>query len=742
MDKQGILNDKTKSEFDGPKTVGTSPVGEPTPRRGAVPSLRWAVTVTVVTLWSFTIVAAYFWAHKPFNASIVAGLGRSLLSVAVWLGMTWLGSALGRRVAGGLLAEEAPLTRLALASGLGLGLLSLLTLGLGAVGLLRAGVAWGLVLVLGALLRRDLRASLTDLRAGLPLAWPGGGFHRWLAVYVIASLTLTFLMALAPPTGWDALVYHLTGPHLFMEAGRVTHPIDLPYLGFPQLGEMQFTLGILLVGDGPAPLLHFGYGLLGVIVTAALARCIFGGEVVWPTAALLLSAPSLLWLMSRAYVEATLLFYVTAALYAFIRWRELDAQGKANAGVSNSKIAQRGLTDPRSRPGSLSLSRTKSRPRGFAWLWLAGAFCGFSAGVKYTAVAVPVALGLSLLWTSRRDGPRVAIGRLAGLAVVTVAVTLPWLLENWLTTGNPLYPFFFSGLYWDEWRAWWYERPGTGLATTAPWRLLTAPLEATILGVEGGEPYGATIGPLLLMTAPLLIAVWRGLNREERSAVGHLLFFFGLNYALWLVGLARSALLVQTRLLLPVFGVVAILGAVGLDRLAILRRRQLAVDWLARAVVSLALALLLFSTLTVFLRIKPLPVALGLESRDDYLARRLGIYHLAMEGVNALPADSRVVFLWEPRSYACRVDCWPDALLDRFLHLTYLHPDADSIARAWREAGVTHVLLYRRGMGAIIEAGFDPVTPRDLAIMDNLQTFHLSPIAEWGDAYLLYELIP
>jgi hypothetical protein len=45
-------------------------------------------------------------------------------------------------------------------------------------------------------------------------------------------------------------------------------------------------------------------------------------------------------------------------------------------------------------------------------------------------------------------------------------------------------------------------------------------------------------------------------------------------------------------------------------------------------------------------------------------------------------------------------------------------------------------------MKAIIEDGFDPVTPRDLQIMDDLQAHHLSPLQEWGDAYVLYEIKP
>jgi len=671
---------------------------------------QWIMKVAAVILWLFAVVAAYFWAHKPFSADTAAGLGRSLANVAAWLMMTWLGTALGRRAIGGPLADEPPATRLALSAGIGLGLISLLTLGLGASGLLRPVAAWGLVLALGIALRHDLWASLADLRA-VRLPRPANGFQRWLAVYGGASLLLTFLTTLAPPTGWDTLVYHLTGPRLFVETGRIVHPIDLPYLGFPQLGEMQFTLGLLLVGEGVAPLLHFGYGLLALVITASLAQRAFGKDVAWLAAALLLSVPTLFSLMARAYVDATLLFYATAALYAFLRWRESRAQRNATGG------------------------------RG--WLVAMGLFCGFSGGVKYTAVAIPIALGLSLTWVSRRDGPRAITGRLALVAAVALVVALPWTVKNWLTTGNPVYPFLFSdGVYWDAWRAWWYDRPGTGLASTAPWRLLTAPLEATVLGTEGTPLYEATIGPLLLTGALLLAVVWRSLSREEQAVVGHMLLFFGVNYALWLNGLARTALLLRTRFLFLVFGVVAVLGGVALDRLRSLRRPQLAVDWLARAVVGLTLALLLFSMLTRFVHINPLPVVLGLEAREDYLARRLGWYYAAVEDVNReLPPDAVLLFLWEPRSYHCTADCRPDALLDRFLHTTHLYGyDAARIAAAWRAEGVTHVLLHRTGLEHIIEAGFDPITPDDLRVLDELRTHHLVLVENFGDVYELYRL--
>ena len=674
-------------------------------RKNPTPWVGWAVKISASILWVFAMVAAYFWAHKPFGPA----LARTLSTILVWVGLSWLGMGLGRLVAGNVLSEEPPITRLALSAGTGLGLLSLLTLGLGLVGILRPVVTWGLVLVMGLILRRHLLASLVDLRA-VKFPHPENRFERWLVVFAGLSLLLTLLTALAPPVGWDTLVYHLTGPRLFIEAGRVLHPFDLPYLGFPQLGEMLFTLGMLVAGEGMGPLLHFGYGLLALAVTASLARRAFGKNVALLATALLLSVPTLLSLLTRAYVSGMLLFYASAALYAFLRWRE--------ARTVQSAVDGRG------------------------WLLLIGLFCGFCGGVKYTAVGIPFALALSIAWASRRDGPRVAVGRVAIVALVAILAVLPWLLENWMTTGNPVYPFFLSGgVYWDEWRAEWYDRAGTGLAATAPWRLLTAPFEATILGTEGTSLYDASIGPLLLASAVLLIVVWQAVSRRERVTVRHMLLFFGVNYGLWLSGLARTALLRRTRFLFPVFGVVAVLGSVALDRMSSLRRPKLDTLWIVRAVVSLTLSLLLLSTVTRFVQINPLLVTIGLEDREDYLTRRLGWYYAAMQYVNReLPDDAVILFLWEPRSYHCQRTCWPDALLDRWLHTTHLHGhDPDAVVAAWQAEGVTHVLISRTGYQAVVEGKFDPVTEADQTTLASVLSSRMEFVANFGGTHELYK---
>jgi len=298
-------------------------------------------------------------------------------------------------------------------------------------------------------------------------------------------------------------------------------------------------------------------------------------------------------------------------------------------------------------------------------------------------------------------------------------------------------------VYWDDWRAWWYDRPGTGLAYTAPWKLLTAPWDATIWGVEGAAGYSATIGPLFLALLPLLLPVWRRLPARRRRWLAAALAFCSVLYAFWLWGIARSALLLQTRLLFPAFGVLALVVGETVDELRLLPARPLNLGWLVRAITVIVLVLTLAGMLLSFVQERPLGVLLGFESEGDFLNRRLGWYAVAIDYINReLPPGAVVLFLWEPRSYPCQVACRPDALLDRWLHTTHLYGhDAKTIADVWRAQGVTHVLLYRTGYEAIVAAGFDPITEADQTTLAELLGEEIL-VSDLGGVYELYALSP
>ncbi|MGH2593156.1 MAG: ArnT family glycosyltransferase, partial [Anaerolineae bacterium] len=566
---------------------------------------------------------------------------------------------------------------------------------LGSIGALRAEAGWALLAIAIVRFLPSIRAWLSDL-GSLPraLAVPRG-LSRWAAAYCIFALSIAFLHALAPATAWDALVYHLKGPDLYLAAGRIGHPIDLPYLGFPQFQEMLFLLA-RLIGAPTVALLHWVFAVATVLLIHSMARRIWGEVAGWLAMAIFLSAPSIVGLAGSPYVDLTLAFHVTAAFACMRHWRAGEDGG---------------------------------------WLRLAGLFAGFAMATKYTAAAAVVGLVVLVFFGDW--------SRLLQYVGIVVLAASPWYLKNLIVTGNPVYPFFFDAPYWDSLRAAWYSRLGTGLAFTSPLRLLTAPIEATLLGVQGRQPFDATIGPLFLMFVPVaIIGVRRRLPGFEHAFVRDwmrdALIVCGVVYLGWLAMIAASALLAQTRLLFPIFPLLAVMAAGGFYTLRQSETLSAGARRVVSAVVAAWLALTAFGLAIDFGASGVASALSGGRSRDDYLVDRLGWHVLAMQSINRLPAGSRVMFLWEPRSLYCRLECHPDALLDRWWHARRVIGSPDAIAEAWRAAGITHVLLFRAGYQFILDDSFDPITAEDQAALATLIDSHLTLVQNLGDEYEVY----
>jgi len=127
-----------------------------------------------------------------------------------------------------------------------------------------------------------------------------------------------------------------------------------------------------------------------------------------------------------------------------------------------------------------------------------------------------------------------------------------------------------------------------------------------------------------------------------------------------------------------------------------------------------------------------------LESRDENLTRRLGAHYEAMEQINVrLPEDATVLFLWEPRSYYCLLDCRPDSILDEFPHAVDQYGSADAIAQAWRDKGITHILLHRTGLNFIRSESPEKINQTVLA---ELEANYWQPLFDVAGAYQVYQL--
>ncbi len=660
------------------------------------------IAYLLAAAWLIAIVVAYYWVHTPYLlpvplGAIAARMGKSVLNIAAVSLTMALGGALGRAMRKDLtpLSDE---EQIVLQGLLGLALISVAVLAVGLVGLFPPPwLAWLLLVILLVLLRQQAYDWLRQVIAALKrLAAPADDtFTRWLRRGVLLLLGLATVMALAPPTAWDALMYHLIGGRIYLAAGRIISVPDNFRLGFPQLALMLYTWLMILAHPATGALLHACFGGLLLLALHGAARRLGYPHAGWLAAATLLLSDTLWGEFSRAYSDLAAMAYAFAALMALLAWQE---------------TAQR-----------------------WRFLLLAGVFSGCMMGTRYTALGAALGIGVVMLWLARRRGIRYMLTRGAALVLTAVLAFSPWMIKNALVDGNPLAPYLWGAPGYDDLDRLYEQRPGTGFGVGT---LLLAPLQATIFGIEGKLPYNNASGPLFFALLPLTFIGWRQRPPHERAFLSALLIFCLPPLLVWLAGAGITTRLAHLRYLFPMFPALALAVSIGLASL-----KEALLYKIGQAVVLGALAIsVVFSSLT-FTASGAARVVLGLEDEDDYLTRTLGAHYLAMQQINTLPRDARVLMLWEPRGFYCFPRCIPDDALDRWWHDRQLEEDPIRIAHRWRAEGITHVLIYEAGGRFLLhEEPFDPLREEDVAALDRLRGKALALIWEVTDVYALYEL--
>ena len=671
-------------------------------------SRRYWLFTALFILWVFFVLGSFFAAQKPFSASNAQAAIRTFLdlTVAGWLAL--LALAIGTRLLRTLLQTElSPPEALIFGTALGLGTLGLLSLILGLTGLFHPAVAYGVTIALSAVFAPQivrLFRQWRDWRLSNRPSWP-------IALYLSLMALFTVVVALLPPTDWDGLFYHLTGPKLYLQSGGIRGGVDIPHLNFPSLMEMLYAWAMLLRGDVAAKLLHtlFGFLLAGLVYLTA--RRFLSRKSAWPAVTIFASMPMVSTLAGWAYNDLALAFFQLACLYAFVN---------SQLSIRNSQFATR------------------------RWLVLSGIFAGLAMGLKYTGFVTPLVIGGLILWRTCRNSSLKRGSLDFGIFSLSILpVALPWYVKNLALTGNPVYPFlydWFGGQFWDVFRADWYSAAGTGIGFR-PGTLLALPWLLT-LGIGDPSYWDGRTGPLFLLFLPLVLLY--GLFRCRRDApdrpvaLNTLLTFALAQFAFWTIGVIWSGALRQSRLLLPCLVALApVAGWLWAD-LPRFDRPQFSISGFVRLAVILVLLLLLTDATLLALEADPLPYLVGEETRDEHLTRRLGAHYAAMQQINKdLPADATVVFLWEPRSYYSQCDCRPDSILDTFPHLVHQYGSANAIAQAWRQEGVTHVLIFRSGLDFVLNESPDMV---DTAVLTELEHCYLRLLFDVVGAYQVYAL--
>ncbi|TSC86344.1 MAG: Dolichyl-phosphate-mannose-protein mannosyltransferase protein [Microgenomates group bacterium Gr01-1014_16] len=208
--------------------------------------------------------------------------------------------------------------------------------------------------------------------------------EKLLFLLIVIQCLVNLIGALGAEIGFDALWYHLMIPKIWLQNHSI---FFIPGAQFKYSVMPMLTEMFYFIF--PGKLIHFSFGILSLIVTYKISRSML--------AVLILSSNLVFgWLSTSAYIDLARTFFEILALYLFL----------------DNKIYKSAIV------------------------------LGLAASTKLLAFG-SLPIFWILIWLKTKS-----LKYIIHYSVFMILVVSPWLLRAYLSTGNPVYPFF-SPLYTD-----------------------------------------------------------------------------------------------------------------------------------------------------------------------------------------------------------------------------------------------------------------------------------------------------
>lgn len=538
-------------------------ISEPAPAARRRTGLMLALLMTVLV----ALIAAHGSGDGAMGAAVaLATIVQSGAAPLVWM----LGAAgLGAIALRSMRRDETADAPAGIGATIGVGVALMLWLShlLGVAGAMRTGwagllIAWTPVIVgVGALVWRARWRAIEPRRAAPDVA-------LWL-VPMLGAAVLLVAACVPPGTLWrseagqfDTLSYHLQLPREWLGAGRLWPHEHNAYSWLPGYVEAAFlhvsamtwppgdardpaVVGLPTHAILSAQLLHelitLAAAWAAADATRAVVRC-FGLRVHEKSTALSGSvAPSVVLLTPWTIVVGASAYNENAVLLML-------ASAVAIAGVSCSATGARGARGIRDH---LCVGG------------LVGLLVGAACGAKPTSLWMAgIPAGIAMLAMIRRGEAswmQSAIARCAGACIAGLVMIGPWLVRNWLASGNPVFPqgagVFGAGPWTELELARWAAGHHSDLSLAS---------RAALLASDRGYGHAQWwITPWFALACGVgLLTVSRGVTR--RAAAVLCAGLFGQIAAWMLIGHQQSRFLTPT--LVPMAVIVALTVAAVMER--------------------------------------------------------------------------------------------------------------------------------------------------------------------------------
>ena len=280
---------------------------------------RPGLVLTVSALaWLLLVISLYYAGHKPFSPVMLLRIAISAGQIFTGLLVVSLAGGIGRRLIHP--SGISPIALLALQAAAGLGLLSIGMLLVSATIGVNSLICWIIVVSLALLFWRDTWLWFSGWKS-LAQIWDASGrFGKALGSGICIVLLYSLIIALAPPIKFDALVYHLALPKLYLSNGGFKYIPEIMFWGMPQAGEMLYTLGMGLAGHSAAVLVGWWAGVIALFGVLGFTVDRFGINPGWVAATSLISGYTLTQLLSAGYVEWFAILFGAGLLILLDHW--------------------------------------------------------------------------------------------------------------------------------------------------------------------------------------------------------------------------------------------------------------------------------------------------------------------------------------------------------------------------------------------------------------------------------------
>lgn len=533
------------------------------------------------------------------------------------------------------------------------------------------------------------------------------------------SLFLAFISALAPLTGKDAMVYRFAIPKLFVNSGGFAD-VGTNIFGYLSFGaEMNGVWGMLLGNFINERVAEIAFNIISFLFCPLLLLTIFGivTEVVsdrgWAltAAAIVAAVPTLYQVAGSGYVDHSLTFFITLAIYAVMKWWE-------NSSRENAALVAFSL--------------------------------GGALAIKFLALFAFLSIFLIVLFKSKQakdqstKNPNAIL--LNGILALCCGGLLasPWYLRTWLKTGSPVFPFYAhlwkgSAPGWDAARSQISQilLSQYGGENKGIFDYLLTPIKLSIESQpELPANYDGVLGITFLLGLPLIIwGLWKLSLRPEIKIAA---VMAGGWYFCWLFTSE------QLRFLLPVIPALAIALTGIAAQIGFTKEKK-------STLLQSVLLLSAFPGMMVigcwFLDLNPVRTVLGGEAREEFLSRRLD-YFSYYKAINHDLSPNAKIWLINLRNDTIHLErqFFADYVFEDYTiaELIKQSSDLNQLRKKIGELGVTHILLRH---DVLLDYARTPIVDEKKNESENREKFKLlndylaqGKILKRDDKFMLLEV--